>query len=1278
MSKNLLTGKIVPDWTRALAIYSLVILLTYSALALDPSKTLAQYNCQNWTRQGGLPANSVSGITQTPDGYIWMGTQQGLIRFDANEFKQIPLPNTPQLPGQMVASVTTGNEGGLWCGILGGQYTYYDGQNFKQMPRYAWSDRHMSVLSIRQTSDNSLWVGINGGVARISNARTNADTFYPQLHQCSAIYEDSHHRVWLGTMGNGLFYWQDGVVISVPDDTLKGNIIYCIAEDFQGRIWIGTQIGPRCYDTNLTPVPITLPSNEVRALLVDRHGTLWLGSSGGGLIRLEHGEFSSLQKAKGLVSDFVTSLYEDKEGSIWVGSREGVSELTDVKLPIFSSAEGFMSESAHGVGASRHGGLWVAGDKGTAYFDEKTVTNFSTEAGLSLPWTKRVFEARNGDVYLVTGTSHLDVLRNGRVVATYANEDATNGNNMIVGMAEDDQSVIVSAGAGLFRVAAKGLVPFAYQGNSTPPMWWIYNLVTSRDGALWAATGNGVFRIKDGVFQQWNMDNGLSSGAVLWVIEDPEGVMWAGLQSGIARIKNGQARMINRNNGLYDNYVYAIVPDDTGHLWVNSGKGIFSVSCDEMNAVAEGTSRQLESTPYDGLEAIKTTDVTSVESSGCKTSDGRVWFPCPEGVVMIDPKNLARNLVPPPVRLERIRINGRDIGSDKLPPLPPGTRDLEFGYTALSFIAPQQIQFRYRLAGYDASWVPAGTRRSAFYTNLKPGKYHFRVQACNADGVWNREGAQIEVELRPYYFQTGWFKWLCGLMALASIFGATAWRVKQVQNRGKNLQAANDLLESKVSERTGELAVANLALQGEIEAHKQVQARLQDEIAERVKADRALADQRNLLRTLIDNLPDNVFVKDRESRVVLGNLAHARFLGARTPEEAVGKSDLDRLPRELANKFYADEQKLMTSGEIYNGEEKVLDPATHQIRWLRTTKVPLRDGEGRVIGLAGINRDVTERKESEAKLEALHLELVETSRQAGKAEVAVGVLHNVGNVLNSVNVSTTIIDEKIRNSSAGKIANVAGLLRKHQGNLPSYFAGGKGAHLTAYLETLSEHVLTDQSELLKEVAALRQNVEHIKEIVVMQQSYARISGVVERIQFSELVEDALRIHSLAYQRHAIKVHREFAKVPIMTLDRHKVLQILINLFSNAKHACDAKPASDRKVTVRLLMPGANRVRIEVEDSGAGIPAANIERIFNFGFTTRKGGHGFGLHSGALAATEMGGSLTVASPGLGLGATFTLELPLEVEHSQRQGPTAGRAAPKSEGGLAVAGARSSLS
>ena len=268
------------------------------------------------------------------------------------------------------------------------------------------------------------------------------------------------------------------------------------------------------------------------------------------------------------------------------------------------------------------------------------------------------------------------------------------------------------------------------------------------------------------------------------------------------------------------------------------------------------------------------------------------------------------------------------------------------------------------------------------------------------------------------------------------------------------------------------------------------------------------------------------------------------------------------------------------------------------------------------------------------------------SRQAGMAEVATGVLHNVGNVLNSVNVSVTLVVEKVAHSSTTKLDKVLALLHEHENNLDHFLAhDSKGKKLISYLEVLNKHWADERNQVTEELAALARNVEHIKEIVAMQQSHAQTSGVLEILDATELFEDAIKMHAAAYQRHSVAVIREFSEVPPITVDRHKTLQILTNLFQNAKYACEEKGAVDRKVTLRLSRVQPHRMRMEVVDNGVGIPAENLTRIFSFGFTTRRNGHGFGLHSGALAAKEMGGSLSAHSDGAGKGATFVLELPL---------------------------------
>jgi len=285
--------------------------------------------------------------------------------------------------------------------------------------------------------------------------------------------------------------------------------------------------------------------------------------------------------------------------------------------------------------------------------------------------------------------------------------------------------------------------------------------------------------------------------------------------------------------------------------------------------------------------------------------------------------------------------------------------------------------------------------------------------------------------------------------------------------------------------------------------------------------------------------------------------------------------------------------------------------------------------------------------ERTAKLEILHRQLVDASREAGKAEVATSVLHNVGNVLNSVNVSADLLKQRIVNSKLDNLAKLTALIRQHKDDLPRFLTGDqKGRQILPYLESLANYSSAERRECLGELDGLSRNIEHIKNIVATQQSYARVLGVAETVDLADLVEDALSMHTAAYQRHSVEVIREFRDVPPITIDRHKVLQILVNLFHNAKYACEAARISERKIIVRIASSGPDHVKIHVSDNGVGIAPENLTRIFSHGFTTRKTGHGFGLHSGALAAKEMGGSLKASSDGVGKGATFTLELPLK--------------------------------
>jgi ligand-binding sensor domain-containing protein/signal transduction histidine kinase len=1094
--------------------------------ALDPAKDVLQYNCQTWSRQNGLPVNGINAITQTKDGYLWLGTAVGLVRFDGVEFKLLDLARVRQLRNTIVTSLAGAKDGGLWVGLENSAFGLYDGQSFSFRGKDAWGQLDMNVRSILESKDGTLWLTAERQASRLTRAGAYEEVMGSSTNYTVNIlcgYEDSKGRHWFGTANQGVHYWQDGKVTKLADSALEGDLVYSVTEDSDGQIWIGTRQRLHCYDSNLQRKEIPLLAEEIHALFADRHGVLWIGTKGHGLVRYQNGTFSFLRKIDGLASDYVKTVTEDHEGSLWIGTRDGVSQLTDVKFPTQPAAEDPSVTDALAVGASRRGGIWVGSTLGVTYFDGKAKT-YGTEAGLTDPYIKRVFEASNGDLYLVSGNTRLVVFSGDKAVATYS------ASNMVVGMAEDAHGVVVSVAGSLYRAGTNYFTPYTYT-NGEPALGWVLNLASGRDDSIWVACGAGIFRVKDGVFQQWAAAQGLSNTVVQGICEDSEGVVWGATMTGIVRLKDNHVRCINRENGLFDDNVYSIVPDNFGNLWVDSGRGIFRVSRRSMNDFADGKASHVDCVAYDGPESVKPTDkIASQERVACKTTDGRIWFPSAKGVVVIDPAHVSTNQIAPPVHIERVRANGTEVVRIKSMVVPPGKGELEFHFNALSFIASQKVRFRYRLEGYDKDWVEMKDRRVAFYTNLKPDRYTFRVIAANADGVWNTTGDFLEVRLLPHFYQTAWARSMGGGLVLAVLASVYLWRVRHLKRKQQALQRARDLLETEVRNRTAELAKANGLLHHEVEDHERTEVQL---------------NQRT---------------------------------------------------RSLEN-------------------------------------------------------EIEERKRMQLEVERVHRELLETSRQAGMAEVATSVLHNVGNVLNSVNVGSSCLAESLRKSKAVNLSKVVALLREREADLGVFITNDpKGKQLPGYLAQLAEHLADEQAAALKELSQLQKNIEHIKDIVSMQQSFAKVSGATETVDAADLMEDTLRMNASSLVRHDIQVIREFGDVPPLSVEKHKVLQILVNLVRNAKHACDESGRADKRLTL-CIANGNGSIKMSVIDNGIGISPENRINIFAHGFTTKTDGHGFGLHSGALAAKEMGGSLAVLSDGPGKGATFILELPLDREQRQ---------------------------
>ena len=439
----------------------------------------------------------------------------------------------------------------------------------------------------------------------------------------------------------------------------------------------------------------------------------------------------------------------------------------------------------------------------------------------------------------------------------------------------------------------------------------------------------------------------------------------------------------------------------------------------------------------------------------------------------------------------------------------------------------------------------------------------------------------------------------------------------EVASRRAHLETVNARIEEQVEERTAQLTDAHQDLQRSEERfstafeHASIGMALVSPDGHWLKVNRALCD-------LIG------YTKEEFHERTFQDITH--------PEDL--ETDLAQVGQILA-------------GEIPSYEmEKRYFHKDGRVVWVLLSASLVRDAQGKPLHFISQIQNITERKESEAKLNAMHRELLEASRRAGMAEVATNVLHNVGNVLNSVNISCSVIAEKVRKSRSGSVRKTADLLDEHAADLPAFMAGDpRGRKLPEFLGNLAGRLAEEQSELLDELELLTENIDHIKHIVVMQQGYAKVTGVTETVKVIDLIEDSLRMNADSLRRHGVEVIREYDEVPPITIEKHKAMQVLINLIRNAKHACDDSGSANKKMTVRVSN-GEGRVRVAVIDNGVGIPPENLTRIFAHGFTTKSNGHGFGLHGGALAAQEMGGTLSVHSDGGGTGATFTLELPVD--------------------------------
>ena len=794
---------------RGAALIIIIVLATMGApltFAIDPQKTVTQYGLDVWQIEQGLPQNSIHAITQTADGYLWLGTEEGFVRFDGARFTVYDRRSARELKDKVIRELYAGRDGSLWIGtVTGGLGRLKDGK----LTTYTTEQGLLpgGVVSLSEGSDGSLWIAVyGGGLNRLKDGTLSSFTTKDGLasNMVDSVFVDRRGDLWIGTDDSGLNRLRDGRFTHYgKKDGLPDGPISVLREDRESNLWVGIAGGglSRFKDGRFTTFTTRdgLSSNSVLCLLEDRHGSLWVGTDDGGVTRINDGIFSSMTMLNGLTSAVVRALYEDREGSVWIGTDSGgLNRLKDGKFVSYTTNEGLSHNQARSVCEDGDGNLWV-GTRGGGLnrLKDGKLHKYTTRDGLSDDYVTALGVDPDGGLWVGTAAGGIDRFRNGRFIS-YCKKGSLSADVRSL-LADRNGSLWVGTyGDGLHRfVDGKSMVD---ENLASLRNGIIRALVEGRDGSIWVGADTGLYRLKDGRLRLYSTNDGLSSNIVYSIYEDQEDVLWVGTSGGgLNRMKEGQFTSYTTEVGFFDDLIFVILEDGAQNLWMSSNKGVFKVRKKELDDFAAGRIKTIAPTSFGSHDGMKGSECNGgSQPAGWKSRDGRLWFPTIRGVVATDPSDLSKNQLPPPVWIEDALIHQKAIAITQGTALPPGDGNLEFHYTALSLVNPERVRFKYQLEGFDRDWVDAGTSRVAHYTNIPPGAYRFRVKACNNDGVWNESGASFEFYLEPFFYQTAMFYVLCALAVALAGFGIHRLRVKQ-------LKAHEVELALRVSERTAEL-----------------------------------------------------------------------------------------------------------------------------------------------------------------------------------------------------------------------------------------------------------------------------------------------------------------------------------------------------------------------------------------------------------------------------------------------------------------------------------------
>jgi signal transduction histidine kinase/ligand-binding sensor domain-containing protein/DNA-binding response OmpR family regulator len=800
----------LPSLAVALAILfgSALALHARPVQALDPTRRITQYVVDNWQIQQGLPQNTVQALAQTRDGYLWLGTQEGLVRFDGARFVVFDPRNTPELASKVITALQVDRTGRLWVGTRAG-VAIFDGERFESQRSLA----NTLIRAMAKSQRDGVWIGTESGIVHTAGtAAVPLDSAELAGLKIRLLHEGKDGSLWISTEAHGTYRYASGrleQIAPAPGASLHTRALH---EDDDGTLWLGTEQGSlyTMRDRVLSRVHTDWNSGaaSIRAVTRDRDGSLWVATYSGGLFRRTEEQWTWMDPERLLPTGDLLGFLEDHEASLWIGTNGGgLVRLRDGKVTPLGEPEGLAGDMAWSVAPTRNNGIWIATDSGISRYAEGRIEHIAQRFNLHKVRTRSVVEDRSGTVWFGTEGRGVYRLRNGELAHLGPVEGLT-GTTVKAIFQDARGRILFGTNTGLQILDGDQFIalPPALVRLGTYAVSFIHEDSSAR---LWLALESGGLVVLDGDrLHRYGPADGLRANRVLSIFEDRRGDLWVGTSQGIALF--AADRFLSRD-ALDGETVQAILEDGDSQLWLSTNKGLFVVDRDALAAHVRGGGPSPAVHRFGLPDGLRTSEFNGGNSAAaCQTPDGKLWFASIRGVAGVDPAFMRRNLLAPSVLLEETIVDGRHLSSGQpraqlatAQPIsvPAGASSWEFKYTALSLRAPERVAFKYRLEGFDRDWIDAGNRRTAYYTALPPGDYSFRVIASNDDGVWNDQGAVLRFTLEPRFFQTRWFLALCAAMAVCAIAVVYRARVGHLRR-----QAAE--MERLIAERTADLAAA--------------------------------------------------------------------------------------------------------------------------------------------------------------------------------------------------------------------------------------------------------------------------------------------------------------------------------------------------------------------------------------------------------------------------------------------------------------------------------------